>query len=94
MGIPQCHLLKGTRITDNAAPTFLVDLTFLICSKVSFPSTQIPAHFVTMPVSLALFCAGLVVIALHYLFPPLILPFILLFFFVGRCGRAMMVSEA
>lgn len=80
MGIPQCHLLQGTRITDNAALFFPVDLTFLTCSELSFPSPQIPAHFVTMPVSMAFFCAVLVVIALHYLFPTLILPFILLFF--------------
>jgi len=79
-GIPQCHLLQGTSTTDSAALLSPVDFTFLTCSKDSFPSTQIPAHFVTMPVSLALFCAVLVVIALHHLFPTLILPFMLGFF--------------
>lgn len=59
----------------------------------SLTSAYNPTQFVTFPVSLALFYAVLVLISLHYLFPKLILPFILLFF-VGWYGRVLLVSKA
>lgn len=82
MGIPQCHLLRGTRTTE-CSRAFPRHLTFLTSSKASFASVQIPAQFVAMPVSLALFCAVFVVTALRSLFPTLILPSVLLFFYAG-----------
>lgn len=87
MGILQCHLLWGTRTTESAA-----GLSHCISPSPLVPRPLLPLCRSQQSLSPCQFCAVPVVTALCSLFPTLILPSVLLFFFCG-CGEAMLVSE-
>lgn len=78
MGIPQCHLLWGTRTTESAA-----GLSHCISPSPLVPRPLLPLCRSQQSLSPSQFCAVPVVTALCSLFPTLILPSVLLFFFVG-----------
>lgn len=82
MGIPQWHVLRGTRTTESAAGLFHWISPSSLVLRPLLPLCR-SQQFVPIPVSLALFCAVLVVTALHSLFPTLVLPSVLLFLFMG-----------